>query len=272
VLGLKSTAVVAHPLSIRETRQVYRCHGAGRMLVAKCYPDGGRAAHAAGALEALGGQHGVLCVPRFLGLDVGLAVVVQEHISGQGLGRHLGGPLSERAMGLASAALGTLHRMPVRLESRMERHSCFEQVANAAAGLRPDRAGIAAAALERAGRLLGGSLQPLVPNHGDFGWSQLIDQGESVAVLDFDKAGMAERALDLGNLLAQTVRSGLEPARACAVLRDYADVTGVEASEPAVGYALLILARKLDHVRTDRIPEIQRALEAILSWEPSRVA
>jgi thiamine kinase-like enzyme len=126
--------------------------------------------------------------------------------------------------------------------------------------------------LERAGRLLDGSVQPLVPSHGDFGWSQLIGDGESVALVDFDKAGMAERALDLGNLLAQTVRSGLQPARAFAVVRGYGDFTGVEASEPAVGYALLILARKLDHVRADRIPEIQRALEAILSWEPSRVA
>jgi hypothetical protein len=50
-------------------------------------------------------------------------------------------------------------------------------------------------------------------------------------------------------------------------VRGYGDFTGVEASEPAVGYALLILARKLDHVHEDRIPEIQRALEAILSWD-----
>jgi Ser/Thr protein kinase RdoA (MazF antagonist) len=182
-------------------------------------------------------------------------------------------------MKLASAALGALHRLPIWLQSwrlsirsrgRLEREWCFEQVAAAAARLPADRARIAAAALERARGLLGKSLQPLVPSHGDFGWAQLIGQGESVALVDFDKAGMAERSLDLGNLLAQTVRSGLGPAQACAVLRGYAGVTGVEASEPAVGYALLILARKLDHVSEDRIPEIQRALGAILSWDAAR--
>jgi aminoglycoside phosphotransferase (APT) family kinase protein len=276
VLGVKPTDIVAHALSIREVRQVYRCSGAGRVVVAKCYPDAGRAAHAAGALEALGGHHGVLQVPRCWGIDMGMAVVVQEHISGEALGRHLAGPCRDRVMELASAALGELHRLPVQLESwrlsirsrgRLERDACFEQAAAAVGRLPADRAQIAAEALERAGQLLGESVQLRVPSHGDFGWSQLIGQGGSVALVDFDKAGMAERGLDLGNLLAQTVRSGLEPAHASALLSGYADSTGVEAARPAIGYSLLILARKLDHLPEARVAEIQGALEAILSWE-----
>jgi len=241
------------------------------VVVAKCYPDAGRAAHAAAALEALGGQHGVLRIPRCLGLDVEMAVVVQEHISGEALGLHLEGPRAERTMELASAALSALHRLPVQLESRLERHSCLEQVGAALARLPADRRRIAAAALERASHLLCENVQPSVPSHGDLGWSQLMSHAEGVAMVDFDKAGMAERGLDLGNLLAQTVRSGLEPNRARALLNGYAEVTGIDVAEQAVGYSLLILARKLDRL-PDRVGTIQRALEAILSSAPARRA
>jgi len=267
VLALKPTAVAASAMSIRDARQVYCCQVAGRIVVAKCYPDTGRAARAARALEALGGQHGVLNVPQCLGLDLGLAVVVQEHFVGEGLGRHLTGPSPDRAIGLASAALAALHQLPAKLDSHVDRDSCFEEAEAAAARLPADRAGIATAALERARRLLCGSLQQSVPSHGDLGWSQLLDQGETVAMVDFDKAGMAERGLDLGNLFAQTVRSGLEPNRALGLMTAYAEVAGVDVSESAVGYALLILARKLDRLPERRVAQIQRTLEAILSWE-----
>jgi thiamine kinase-like enzyme len=202
-----------------------------------------------------------------LGIDLGLAVVVQEHFVGDGLGRHLAGPSPDRALRLASAALAALHQLPAKLDSHVDRDSCFEEAEAAAARLPADRAGIATAALERARRLLSGSLQQPVPSHGDLGWSQLLDQGKTVAMVDFDKAGMAERGLDLGNLFAQTVRSGLEPNRALGLMTAYAEVAGVDVSESAVGYALLILARKLDRLPERRVAQIQRTLEAILSWE-----
>ena len=268
VLGGEPDALTVAALRVREGREVYLCSAGERAVVAKCYPDAERAAAAARALELLGGAHGPLLVPECLALDAGERVVVQTHLRGRPLGERLAAGAGDEAVRRLAAAVGALHGLGVRLPAEVSRATTLAAAEDALRRLSGADARLAARGVAGAREAFDGA-PPLgpVPSHGDLGVAQILDCPPHLAIVDFDKAAQAEPALDVGNLVAQLVRSrpGDGAALAAALVAGYEAAAGATVAPLAAAYALLVLARKLAWLAPGRRAPVRAALEALVS-------
>lgn len=266
LLGAAGEPVVL-ALSIRPGREVYACQAPGRRVVAKCFPDDARAAVCARALDLLGGAHGELVIPRCLGHRAGSGVVVQEFLEGQPVGPALQGRRGADVVRRAARAAARMHALPVALPQRLGREQAVASARAAVEALGDAGEPLARTAWRVARRELAQApAAPSVPSHGDLGWAQLLDCDPAIGILDFDKACQAEPGLDIGNLVAQLLRSRGD---AGAPLRDrlvstYEAATGVCVADAADAYALLLLVRKLAWLAPARRGELRAAIELLL--------
>lgn len=278
VLDVPAEAIEARLLASRPGRDVYVLEAAGERVIAKCYPDEPRTRAGGENLARFGGDHGLLVVPRCLKIDPQLRVVVMTRVPGLPLPVVLDGAKAAAAIARAGRAVAALHALPVQLATALAR---AELIAGASlvAVARADRAH-ARTALDEAAALLGAApATGLVPSHGDLGPAQILC-GERVGIVDFDRALMAEPGLDLGNLLAQLARKRgtaggllfdrLIGAYATAA-RPPTPVTLAPADDAAtarsvaVGYALLVLVRKLAWLPVEGRPPVRAAIDTLVT-------
>lgn len=255
-------------LSIRPCREVYACEASGMRVVAKCFPDDVRAAVCARALDLLGGVHGDLVIPRCLGHRAGSGVVVQEFLAGDPVGPALRGRGGSDMVQRVARAAARMHALSVGLPQRLTREQAVASARAAVDALIGADQPIARTAWRVARRELACTpLLPPVPSHGDLGWAQLLDCDPAIGILDFDKACEAEPSLDIGNLVAQLLRShgdGGVPLRD-QLVSTYEAATGVVVAGAADAYALLVLARKLAWLAPARRDAARAATELLLS-------
>ena len=283
VLGISVAAAGIEVLSRRLGREVYVVVGGGRRVAVKCYPDPLRTRLGGERLAAFSCSHGSLMVPECLKIDPDGMVVVMSLLPGVPLASILEGPGAARASGRVGRAVAALHAIPARLPNALERAEAIDQAA--ALDFGREDATRAALALKRATSSLGTTpASALVPSHGDLGPAQILSWGDRIGIVDFDKAMVAEPALDLGNLLGQLVRKRGEVGyRLFDLLLDAYRETlprGLEAATPGlggatpsrsevVGYALLILLRKLVWLPSVRRAPVRSAIDFLIQREPA---
>ena len=188
----------------------------------KAYPELARAAHVHGLMRRLADETFAsapgLRVPRPLGFDPALALVVYAPVVGMSLDRLA--PTSQFAAALGGAArwLATLHRSRVVLDRTLD---VAHEAANARTwarlvAAREPNAGAAASRLADA--LLTtrppGADTPS-PIHKDFHYGHVI-VGDGVGVVDFDELRMGDPNFDLGHFAANldllSARIGAPPS------------------------------------------------------------
>lgn len=271
LLGCVAEEVRLGALSVRPGREVYVCRAGDRQLVAKCFPDDDRAAVAARALELLGGEHGELVVPRCLGHETGSAVVAQEWLPGRSPAVLLAGPQASGVVERVARAVARLHGLSADLATGPSRTQAVANARVAIGSLERGQRRAAERAIDEAARRLGEQpATPDVPSHGDLGWAQVLMNPPAVGLVDFDKAHMAQRGLDVGNLVAQLVRS--RGAQGISLSGDlvavYEQTAGVPVSAQVRPFALLILCRKLAWLPAARRGQVLAALELLQGAVP----
>lgn len=280
VLGVPSAAQHLRHLASRPGREVFVVDAPGRRLVAKCYPDRVRAQRGGERLAALSGEHGPLLVPDCLRIDLDARVVVMSLLHGTLLDATFDGPEAGAAAAHVGRAVAALHAIPAVLSTELRRAEMIGLAGSLV--LDGEDAARAEITLTRAITLLDASDEStLVSSHGDLGPAQILDCGQHIGIVDFDKAVMAEPALDLGNLLAQLARKrGPEGGRLFGTLFDaYRSVeTGGPRAAPVLGggakpsrsevlgYALLVLLRKLAWLPAEERPQVRAAFETLNAW------
>jgi streptomycin 6-kinase len=182
---------------------------AAQAVIAKFYPDAsGRHAHA--TMRAIGGalarrSGGLLALPRPLGYDARLRLLLQSKAGGEPLDTLARGPDACAALRQVGLALAELHqlRLPVRRVLRLRDHL--------ADLVRPHPRALAAYA-----EALGTSAQVLLeallaaearidipgiaaPVHRDFHLRQLFAGAGRIWLIDWDLFGHGDPALDIGN-------------------------------------------------------------------------
>lgn len=253
------------PLGIRPGREVYLCRGRSETVVAKWYPDLGKALAAARAHSALGGPHGSLRCPRLLYLDEEHCTLLQEHLDGTPVFAALGGARTA-LMNQVGTAIADLHSLDVYLPTRLTRTAALQNASTSVSELDGAWRQLGEDMVSAAERLLGeSSPAEYLPCHGDLGWAQMVDLGTELGLVDLDHASMAEAGLDAGNLIVQLLRRHPD---AMASVGDLLDAYGrrrfpLERAS-VFGYALVVAARKLLWVGSTRRPEIAAAATAIM--------
>jgi aminoglycoside phosphotransferase len=194
--------------------------GRPRDLIGKVYRDRAQAERVRGRLarlaEPAGGKG--LVIPAALGL-AHEGLVLMECLEGRSLKHALaetgaGGDV-DSLLGAAAAALAALHALPTAEGEPWT-------IAAAAAGVRERARGVAPAAPELSRRVedllaevvrRAGIAPPAAEAtlHGDFKPSQLLLAGQRMGVVDLDRAGPGDPALDLGNFTAQFHKDALRP-------------------------------------------------------------
>jgi len=254
-------------LAVRPTRETYACAAnGGPRVIAKCYGDARVAAASHRALGRVGGDHGLVRVPRSLRYDAARGVIVQDEIVGASYLPLLEGDAAPDAVRRAARALAGLHALPGRPAARRDRAVIAAEARGALPAVPASARDLADAAFAWAQRSLRAvPVTPDVPCHGDFGWAQLIDCGGAVGVVDFDRAVMAEAAFDVGNLVAQLVRrrGATGVALAAPLIEAYERASGRAVGELALPYAALVLVRKLGRLRPHNRPQLAAALSAL---------
>lgn len=157
--------------------------------------------------------------------------LVVEPIEGTSI-RDLRGTGLIRGLYAYGAALATLHSLPVDGIGRGVR-DVLERLRHRAEGVStvlPDVEGQVNALLEELTVRWSGAHESSVPVHGDTNENNAILEGDHIALIDFDRAGVGSAGLDVGNFLSllRYFRAlGLIPptaelARAAAFTRGYA--------------------------------------------------
>jgi len=170
------------------------------------------------------------------------------------------------AIARLGAALAALHALGAPLPSRRPRGGELAAAEAALARLDGDDRAPAQAALARAREALA-SAPPLaeVPSHGDLGLAQVLDCAPRIGIVDFDKAALAEPALDAGNLAAQLVRRRPGDGRelAAALVAAYEAAGGAPLGPHVLAYATVVLVRKLAWLPSARRAPVRAALSAL---------
>ena len=151
------------------------------------------------------GFDGAIRVPAVVGLDDDLHLIAIEEVPGELLGHSRRWPLAEQAA-LAGAALGKLHATAAWLKERYGVEQELTMLADwvaLATRLRPELA----KALDLSHRRLVPALsacagRPVRLAHRDYYNKQLLFDGHTTTLIDFDTLCLADPALDLGNYLA----------------------------------------------------------------------
>lgn len=210
-------------------------------VVLKAYA--GDAAFRAGVagLRMAGGL-GLGAAPRLRGALPELRLTVQAAIDGAPVPRQGAGGIAP----VAGAMLRVLHDAPLRdlrvaapRDALAAAAGAAELTAAVAPGLAPRTRAVLARLEEHAP-----DPGALVPSHGDFNISQLLDVGGALAVLDFDEACLAPPALDLASYAANLVsgRAG-DLGRADAALDALCGGYGARPADLDWHYAAALLRR-----------------------------
>lgn len=262
----------------RSVRPVFRASAAGRDLIVKQYLDGDFLDGAAVRLTAAAALRGTVEVPDLLGVDRSRRLMLMSVVRGTPLLALLADATVDAGavMDRAGAATAALHRSGIDLPARMSRREMFDSSARMVAkyahataeyaastgdpsGLRTVEAdaGRTSAGLALAERLIAGAPDdPCVPTHGDFGPGQLFVDDGRIAILDFDRAVMAEAARDLGYFIAHLVRDlpGAHDELAARFLTAYGAATDLPDRAVIDAYTIVVLLRKL--ARATRPPSM----------------
>jgi aminoglycoside phosphotransferase (APT) family kinase protein len=184
----------------------------GAHLIAKVYPVGPKAGAVRRKLEILRAPAraaGIL-LPRLLDAAETDTLVLMEHLAGTAMNVVLERTRTEtearEAVGLAAAALASLHSLPFTSEESRSLSGEFEELCLRAARLRtaaPLLSQEVDAWLQelrpRVARAQPGALHLI---HGDFKPSQLLVNGTVIGVVDLDRACLGDPAIDVGNFMA----------------------------------------------------------------------
>jgi aminoglycoside phosphotransferase (APT) family kinase protein len=216
--------------------------------------------------DALAPGTGRLIVARVAGFLPDLPMVVQEPLAGVPLDLFLAGRTrGQSGVVMAASALAELHGLDVRhprLRSVGDELRRMAQRSRSTATVDPElgarMADLAAALSRRLGRLSLESRERRVV-HADCKPSQFLVDGEKIGLLDFDHAGMADPALDVGTFMASlrqrsskacgSTRSDMDGsmrALECSFLDSYCHGAGVDADfrQRAAWYEAFALLRK----------------------------
>ncbi len=280
-LGLADAAQLSHPtegLTIEvlrytpRTRCVVRyelddpTNTTPRELIGKVYRSGKRAAEAWRAQSALyASSSSTIRFPKPLALVEARCLVLMEKVAGDSMRDRLladTGPPAEELVGLAASALASFHQLELRSErspsigtevAALRKHiERLEVVA-------PDLARRAAQLLHKvsaaAERCKSGPPSPL---HGDYTPSQLILGAASITIVDFDRVGFGDPAVDVGTFMAKLRRDAVLSDRAhlrrlpAVFLETYAARRTDDVAQRAIVMQSLVLTRiALSRLRQD---------------------
>jgi aminoglycoside phosphotransferase (APT) family kinase protein len=245
-------------------------------------PDVVLKAHAAGGFEAglrgalFGQSRPPVVVPRLLGALPGQGLLAFEWVAGRPLGEALsGGEAALQDVRLTGEALAHVHAAPPAGVLPRDPLADAHHVLSVAAMLAFAQPALAARA-ESLGREIAARVaaQPPAakPVHGDFHAGQVLLTGETVAMLDFDEAALADPAADLGAFLAHLEREAcsgrLSADRVGALGEALLAGYGRVGSRPSDGHVALHVASALlqlaPHFFRDRDPAWPERTEAAL--------
>lgn len=193
--------------------------GTEPQVIGKVYRAAGKAERVRACLEHLRrpGERG-LHIPEPLALLTGSNLLLMEHASGRSLGRVLKDATAEEVSEvarLAAVVLATFHSLPVTGQRIAAPASDPRRLRASIARVdlvAPELASRMLAVLDAILRRLDTSPTPVVI-HGDFKPSQLLLDGDRVAVVDFDRAGLGDPAVDVGSFMAQFHKEALDEER-----------------------------------------------------------
>jgi hypothetical protein len=225
------TALLAHRAERRAVLQLGT--GPGRRY-ARVLPPGRVTATAERWRVAKGLLKGAVGTPDPVEVDAPSGVILTPALPGVSLHELLGRGEGLEHAGAVGRALATLHAATPRPEltphrPRQEARVLEEWIAAIARHAPPLEGPVRRAARRVLDRLEDAPLGDLAPSHRDFHDGQvLIDRGD-VSVLDFDTLCLAERALDLANILVHLELRALQrlcgmrwaQAAGCALLQGY---------------------------------------------------
>jgi aminoglycoside phosphotransferase (APT) family kinase protein len=223
---LPALAGAIDPTGVREIdvlryRPHHRCVFREGETVTKVFREAGQAARTLDALRGVRDASGAvgLVTPRPLGLFEG-TVLRMERLDGTPLTAAFdrGGRDADAAVSAAAAALAAFHALPVatrapprtpvgELDDLRRRATRIARVAGRLAA----EIDALAERLERAAAGLGSGEQRLL--HGDFKPSQLLAMPDGIAVVDLDRIGPGDPAVDVGNFMAQLPKYALSSGR-----------------------------------------------------------
>ena len=152
-----------------------------------------------------------LRVPRCLGRSRWHRVLASAWLPGRPLNELIAGKTdAKESVATAGAALAALHRQQPEGLDRLTPAAETEALHATAAGI------VSPALAERARRLaealaarLADAPGAVVPTHGDFYAEQVLSDGDTAALIDFDRSTWGDPAADLGNFIAHLERSRL---------------------------------------------------------------
>ena len=206
---------------------------------------------------------GPLVVPRLIGSSPRHGAVASEWLAGSSARSDA---TSARRIG---AALVALHRQSAPSLAQL---TCRDQQASARA-LAEDIAALLPALAKRAGLLadrIAKVLQsdaPAVSLHGDCHLEQILDLGETIALVDFDEAARGPAAWDFGNLQAHQALS--EPGNGAAfkeaLLEGYRAAGGTVTERDVAAQTALGLLRLATRPFREQLPDWPKAIAAILT-------
>ncbi|MGH9227889.1 MAG: aminoglycoside phosphotransferase family protein [Acidimicrobiales bacterium] len=189
-------------------RAVVRARRAGTTLFVKVTrPDQARAMHDRHVALA-----SAVPVPRSLGVDRALGVVVLQGLGGSLLRHRLAVPGA--ALPGPEAVLAVLDRLPPPADGARAPGWRAPEWATLLGRVRPDRAEAVRALADEIAAVGSDRQEPLVPVHGDLHEAQLLVQrGRISGVLDVDTNGLGHRVDDLANLIGHLVTLALTSSR-----------------------------------------------------------
>jgi len=164
---------------------------------------------------------------------------------------------AKAAIQLAAEALSKLHQLQVGSESLRSLESDWERH-----GQRADKLGLVAPKLSERVEALRDQIKsrlsqfdshPQVFLHGDYKTGQLLINNGRISVVDFDRAGFGDPAIDVGNFMADLHREAVTTGQA--FLRDLADefLTEYRACSPEFENELEVRARLMQSLALVRM-------------------
>ena len=172
-------------------------------LVLKAYGEDAAFRAGIAGLQIAGGLDLAATGPRLHGALPELRLTVQAALDGTPVPRERAREIAP----IAGAMLGLLHGAAVPGLARVSARGILLSAARAARLTAAVAPSLARRSLDLLARLEEHAPQigELVPTHGDFNISQLLDLDGALAVLDFDEACLAPRALDVASYAANLV-------------------------------------------------------------------
>ena len=211
------------------------------------------ALHRAFAEVGLTGTHGDR-VPAVLCHDPNLMILVQTFLEGTEASHQLRHGKAERAAGLAASWLRRVATLPLGIGKSLVVDKILHRAEKWVAALREADGGLGRAAAKVAG-LLGRSTPAARPArlvHGTFHDRNVLDLGDGVGVIDWQRFHQGPTEFDAGTFLAAIARVGLQEDRAGdaaraegAFLEGITDLVEPRSLRWHRGAALLCLADRL---------------------------